>query len=147
MSGVSSSTKYTTPNQNVNHTPATGNRNKRVPSVTSSDDEVSSNLSSDSSLSTPPVQARRALTPIYGPVSLPPAVPGTGRTAPMSLPPQTPGTGRMNPVNLPPSQPPQQSQNPDGLPPPGAVNESLTPATTTGSMRGRGTGNRGKKRR
>jgi len=144
VSGVSGSTKYATPGQTVVHTPGTGNRNMRAPSVTSSDDEVSSNLSSDSSLSTPPGPARRALTPIYGPVALPTAIPGTGRTAPVSLPPQTPGTGRMNSMSLPPTQPPQQSQNADGLPPPGTVNEL---SATTASTRGRGSGTRGKKRR
>jgi len=108
--------------------------------------QTSSDLSSDNSLSTPPAQPRRFLTPIYGPVGLPPVGPGTGRIAPVSLPTQTPGTGRTNPVTLPPTQQPQQPRNPDGLPPPGATNEPPTPTTTT-STRGRGTGNRGKKRR
>ena len=147
VSGVPGPTRYATPSQSVAHTPGMGNRNKRVPSVTSSDDEVSSNLSSDSSLSTPPVQARRVLTPIYGPVALPSAVPGTGRTAPVSLPPQNPGTGRTNPVDLPPTQPLQQPRNPDGLPPPGMMNDPPAPSTMTASTRGRGMGNRGKKRR
>lgn len=144
VSGVSGSTRYTTPSQTVAHTPGTGNRNKRAPSVTSSDEEVSSSLSSDGSMSTPPAPARRGLTPIYGPVPLPAAVPGTGRTAPVSLPHQTPGTGRTNPMNLPPTQPPQQPRNPEGLPPPGVVNDQPAPTTST---RGRGMGNRGKKRR
>ena len=144
VSGVSGSSKYTTPSQTATHTTGTRSRNRGPPSVTSSDEEVSSDLSSDNnSLSTPPAQAGRFLTPIYGPIGLPPAAPGTGRTAPLSLPTQTPGTGRMNAVNLPSTQ---QSQNPDGMPLPGATNEPPTPTTTT-STRGRGTGNRGKKRR
>jgi hypothetical protein len=58
---------------------------------------------------------------------------------------QTPGTGRTNPVNLPLTQQCQQSQNPEGIPPPGAMDEPLAPVTTT-STRGRGIGNRVKKR-
>ena len=143
VSGVSGSSKYTTPSQTATQTTGTGSRNKRPPSVTSSDEEVSSDLSSGDSLSTPPAQARRFLTPIYGPVGLPPAAPGSARAAPVSLPTQTPGTERSNPVNLP-QQP--QSQNPEGLPPPGAMDEPSASTTTT-STRGRGTGNRGKKRR
>ena len=146
VSGVSGSSKYSTPSQIPTHMTGTGNRNRRPPSATSSDDEVSSDLSSDNSLTTPPAQPRRLLTPIYGPVGLPPAVPGTGRTAPVSLPTQTPGTGRTNPVNLPSTQLSQQSLDPDVMPPPGAVGEPPAPTTTT-SMRGRGTGNRSKKRR
>jgi hypothetical protein len=148
VSGVSGSSKYTTPSQTATPTTGTGGRNRGPPSVTSSDEEVSSDLSSDTdnSLSTPPAQAKRFLTPIYGPIELPPAVPGTGRTAPVSLPTQTPGTGRTNPVNLPPTQQSQQSQNPEGMPPSGAMNEPPAPVTTT-STRGRGTGGRGKKRR
>jgi len=69
--------------------------------VTSSDEEVSSDMSSENSLSTPPAQFRRLLIPIYGPVGLPPAAPGTGRTAPVSLPTQAPGTGRATPLYLP----------------------------------------------
>ena len=125
-SGTPGSSKYMTPNQTPIPTPtqttATGSRNARPPSVTSSDDEVSSNISSDSSLSTPPANNRRALTPIYASVALPPAAPGTGRAAPAPLPPQTPGTGRMNPMNLPPMQQPQQPRNPDAEPPPGVMN-------------------------
>lgn len=145
MSGVSGATKYSTPSQTPTQTAGTVNRNKKPPSATSSDDEVSSNLSSDSSLSTPPAQAqtRRLLTPIYGPAPLP----GTGRTAPAPLPPQTPGTGRANPANLPPTQSQQQSRDPGGMPPPGVVNEPPVPASTMAPTRGRGTGNRGKKRR
>jgi len=146
VSGAPGSPKHTTLSQTASHTTGTGSRNRKPPSVTSSDEEVSSDLSSDNSLSTPPAQPRRFLTPIYGPVGLPPAGPGTGRTAPVSLPTQTPGTGRTNPVTLPPTQQPQQPRNPDGLPPPGAMNEPPAPTTTT-STRGRGTGNRGKKRR
>ena len=147
VSGVSSSSKYATPSQTPIHIMGTGSRNRRPPSATSSDDEVSSDLSSDNSLSTPPAQARRLLTPIYGPVGLPPGAPGTGRTAPVSLPTQTPGTGRTNPMSLPPMQQPQRSQNPEGMPTtPGAVDEPPAAMTTT-STRGRGTGNRGKKRR
>ena len=141
VSGVSGSNKYSTPGQPVTHTPGSGNRNRRAPSATSSDDEVSSDMSSDSSLSTPPAAARRLLTPIYGPVSLPPA---TGRNAPASLPPQNPGTGRMNNMSLPPTQPPQHPRNPDGLPPTGTVNEP--PVPTTAPTRGRG-GRGGEKRR
>jgi len=85
-SGVSHSTKYTTPSQTPSHMSGLGGRNRRPPSVTSSDEEVSSDMSSENSLSTPPAQPRRLLTPIYGP--------GTGRTAPVSLPTQAPGTGR-----------------------------------------------------
>jgi hypothetical protein len=127
------------------HTTGTASLNRRPPSVILSD-EVSSDLSLDGSLSTPPAPDQEVFDPIYGPVRLPPAVPRAGRTAPASLPTQTPGTGRTNPVNLSPMQQPQQSQNPEGTPPPGAMNEPLAPVTTT-STRGRGTGNRGKKRR
>jgi len=146
-SGVSHSTKYTTPSQTPTHIAGSGGRNRKPLSVTSSDDEVSSDMSTDNSLSTPPAQPRRLLTPIYGPFGLPPAAPGTGRTAPVSLPTQAPGTGRANPVNLPSTQQSQQSQNPDGLPPPGVMGEPPAPTTTTASTRGRGTGNRGRKRR
>jgi len=142
LSGVSGSSKYATPSQTPTHLTATGGRNRNPPSATSSDDEVSSDLSTDSGLSTPPAHTNRLLTPIYGPVGLPSAAPGTGRTAPVSLPTQTPGTGRTNPVNLPPSQ----SQNPDNVPPPGTVSDPPAP-TTTASTRGRGGVNRGKKRR
>ena len=138
--------KYSMPSQTAAHTTGTGSRNRRPPSATSSDEEVSSDLSSDNSLSTPPAQPRRLLTQIYGPVGSPSGAPGTGRTAPVSLPTQTPGTGRTNSVNLPPTQRSSQQQNADGMPPPGAMNEPPTPATTT-STRGRGSGNRGKKRR
>ena len=144
VSGASGSSKYTTPSQTATQTTSTASRSRRPPSVTSSDDEISSDLSSDNSLSTPPAQARRLLTPIYGSVGLPPAAPGTGKTAPVSLPVQTPGTGRKDPVNLPPTQQSSQSQNADGMPPPGTMNEAPAPTT---SMRGRGTGARGKKRR
>ena len=143
VSGVPGSPKHPALGQTATHTAGTGSRNRKPPSVTSSDEGVSSDLSSDNSLSTPPAQPRRFLTPIYGPIGLPSAGPGTGRTAPVSLPTQTPGTGMTNPVNLPPTQ---QPRNPDGLPPPGTTNEPPAPTTTT-STRGRGTGNRGKKRR
>ena len=144
MSGVSGATKYSTPSQTPTHNTGTVNRNRGPPSATSSDDEVSSNLSSDS-MSTPPAQAhaRRVLTPIYAPAPLP----GTGRNAPAPLPPQTPGTGRVNSVNLPPPQPQQQPRDPDGIPPPGVMNELPAPASTMAPTRGRGIGNRGKKRR
>ena len=104
--------------------------------MTSSDEEVPSDLSSDDSLSTPPAQARRFLTSIHGPVELPPAVPRTGRTASTLLLTQAPGTGRTNPMNLPPTQQSRQSRNPDDTPPPGAANGPLAPTTTT-STRGR----------
>ena len=146
MSGTSGSSKYTTPPpQPPTRTTGAGSRNKRPPSTaTSSDDEVSSDLSSGDSLATPPAQAGRLLTPIYGPVGLPAAVPGTGRTVPAPLPTQTPGTGRANPMNLPPLQ--SQQPNADVLPPPGTVAESPAPATTA-STRGRGSANRGNKKR
>ena len=82
ISGTSGgATRYTTSTTKA-PTPTTSakNRNRKPQLVTSSDDEVSSNLSSDSSLSTPPVQPRRLLTPIYGPLSLPLAVSETGKT-------------------------------------------------------------------
>ena len=95
VSGGPASSKYSTPKQHVTPIPSQGRRNQRpVSTATSSDEEVSSDLSSDNSLSTPPVRAGRLLTPIYGPVGLPSAVPGTGRTAPAPLPTQTPGTDR-----------------------------------------------------
>jgi len=145
-SGSSSQSKYATPTQTPARMPSTGSRNRRPPSTaTSTDDEVSSDLSSSAdSLSTPPAQPGRLLTPIYGPVGLPP--PGTGRTAPVVLPTQNPGTGRTNPMNLPPLQS-QQQQNVEVAPPPGVVNEP-PPQTTTTSMRGKGSvNNRGRKRR
>ena len=121
-------------------------QSRRPPSsITSSDEEVSSDLSSGS-LETPPMPSVRLLTPIYGPIGLPPGASGTGRTAPVSLPTQTPGAGGMHPVNLPPSQS-QHLSDADGVPTLGVVDEP--PAqTTTASTRGRGsTYNRGKKRR
>lgn len=138
VSGTPGSSKYATPTQTTTRPPGQGSRNRRPQSETSSDDEVSSGMSSDNSLVTPPVQAGRLLTPIYGPVGLPPAAPGTGRTAPVVLPTHTPGTGRTNPVNLP--------SNGDGMPPPGMVNEPPAPTPAT---RGRGgaANNRGRKRR
>jgi hypothetical protein len=144
--GVSSPSKYHTPSQTP-HTTGAGSRNKRPPSTTtSSDEEVSSGMSSDSGMTTPPVQVRRALTPIYGPVGLPTTVPGTGNIAPVPLPTHNSGTGGMNPANSSPMQS-QQSQNPDGLPPPGMVNEPPAPTTNAGSGRGRGTAGRGRKRK
>ena len=150
VSGTSSQSKYATPTQTPARIPAVGNRNPRPSSTaTSTDDEVSSALSSsEDGLSTPPALPGRALTPIYGSVGLPPA-PGTGRNAPMMLPTQTPGTGRTNPMNLPPLQTQSQQQsNAETMapPPPGVMNEP-PPQQTTASMRGKGAVGRGRKRR
>ena len=84
---VSNPAKYATPNQTRTRTTGSGRRNKRPPSVTSSE-EASSDLSSDNSLPTPPPQAGRLLTSIYAPVGLPPAVPGSDRIIAVALPSQ-----------------------------------------------------------
>lgn len=81
VSGASGAIRHTTPTSKApTRITSARNRNRRPPSLTSSDDDVSSDLSSDSSLSTPPVQPRRSLTPIYAPRSLPPVVSETGKT-------------------------------------------------------------------
>ena len=81
LTGTSNWYKYAKPAQPPAQPPAripgVAKQNKRPPSTaSSSDDEVSSDSSSSGSLSTPPAHPRRLLTPIYGPVGLPP---GTGR--------------------------------------------------------------------
>ena len=52
VSEVSGLSEYATPSQTATHTTGTRSRNRRPPSVISSDEEVSSDLSPDSSLST-----------------------------------------------------------------------------------------------
>ena len=70
MSGVSGSSKYITPSQTPTHATGMGSWNGRPLLVTSSDDRVSLDLSSDNSLTILPTQAKRLLTPICGPVLL-----------------------------------------------------------------------------